>query len=562
MSIVRLKNLSLSYEDKQILREVYLRVDAGERVGLAGANGSGKTSIFRLILEEVNAEEGSAAAHADGASALRSVEGDVEVDDGLRVGYFSQFSRLDGDKSIQTILEGAFAEVQSWERELAELDQAISETAAAGGDLDALLSRQAELIERMTDQDGWGYGLEIDTVLTKLGFDQAHRERPVGQLSDGWRNRASLAQILIEKPDLLLLDEPTNYLDVEGIRWLEGWIGRIKSAVLVVSHDRQFLDAIVHRIVEIQNYRLHDYPGAYDAFVRAKAKTAKQLDKEYRHEEELLLFEGHTIKSRKAQKTSAKLGRKVARIKKGGITPTVDGVVSAVYAKLHIPTELAEIEGLGMSREGRTLFDGVSFTLKRSDRLVIVGRNGCGKTTLLDVLTGQLSPDRGRVDWRPGVRFSDFTAVLESLDPKLRLLRCAMAAPAQFLESHEMPPQKHVVRFLRMLGFSELDLQLPVGSLSGGERARLALAWCLTSGPSVIVLDEPTNHLDMRSAQIMERALVKFPGAVLAVSHDRFFIDKVASALLVFEDDGRVVRYGGGWSSYQARLQRSSAPAS
>ena len=562
MSILRIKKLSLRYETKQILREVYLRIAAGERVGLAGANGAGKTSIFRLILEQVDATQGSAASHVAEATGAREVEGDVDVDDGLRVGYFSQFSRLDGEKSVQTILEAAFAEVQGWERELEEIDLAIGKDPSAEA-LDALLLRQAGLFERMTDRDGWSYGLKIDTVLTKLGFDDAHRERPVGQLSDGWRNRASLAQILIEEPNLLLLDEPTNYLDVEGIRFLEGWMTRISSAVLVVSHDRQFLDSIVDRIVEIQNYKLHDYPGGYAAYVRGKAKAAKQLGKEYRHEEELLLFETSTIKSRKALKTSVKTSvktsRKVARIKKGGYTPTVDNVVSAVYPKIHVPTELGEFEGLGASRGGRVLFDDVSFTLKRSDRIVILGRNGCGKTTFLDVLTGRLKPDRGEVSWRPGVRFSDFTAVLDALDPGVRLLRSAMAAPAQFLETHEMPSQKKVVRFLQMLGFSDLDLQSRVGTLSGGERARLALAWCLTSGAAVVVLDEPTNHLDLRSAQIMERALVKFPGAVVAVSHDRFFIDKVASSLLVFEDEGRVRRYSGGWSSYQRRVLRSGA---
>jgi sulfate-transporting ATPase len=563
LSILRIKKLSLRYEDKQILREVYLRIAAGERVGLAGANGTGKTSLFRLILEQVDATAGSAAAHAAETPGLREIEGDVELDHGLRVGYFSQFSKLDGQRSIQAILEAAFSEVQAWERELSEIEQALGDDPDPAS-LDSLLLRQGELFEQMTDREGWSYGLKIDTVLTKLGFDATHRARPVEQLSDGWRNRASLAQILIEQPELLLLDEPTNYLDVEGIRFLESWISRISSAVLVVSHDRQFLDAIVNRIVEIENYRLHDYPGAYDAYLRAKTKLAGQLTKEYRHEEELLLFETATITKRKAAKaatkgtSSAKTARKVSKIRKGGITPTVDNVVSAVYAKLHLPTELAEFEGLTASREGRTLFEDVSFSLKRRDRVVILGRNGCGKTTLLDVLTERLEPDGGEVRWRPGVRFSEFTAVLDELEPNARLLRCAMAAPAQFLESHEMPSQKNVMRFLRMLGFSEPDLQLRVGTLSGGERARLALCWCLTSGPAVIVLDEPTNHLDMRSAQIMERALVKFPGAVLAVSHDRFFIDKVATSLLVFED-GRVNRYSGGWSIYQRRVAQAAS---
>ena len=354
--------------------------------------------------------------------------------------------------------------------------------------------RQADLFESMTQRDGWSYGNRIDTVLTKLGFDATHRTQPVGHLSGGWRNRASLAQILLEEPDLLLLDEPTNFLDVEGIEWLEGWIGRLPGAVIAVSHDRHFLDSIVSRMVEIQNYQLHEYPGDYASYVWEKAKAAKALAKQFRHEEELLLFETSTIKSRKRVRSSAKaLDRKRAQIKKSGETPIVDGVVSAAYAKLHIPVELAEFKDLTMSRAGRPLFKDLSFALKRGDRLVILGRNGCGKSTLLQVMTGELEPDAGEIRWRSGVRFSNFVQVLAELDPAERVFHCAMAAPQQFLASHEMPTQKSVVRFLLMLGFSEPELQLRVGALSGGQRARLALAWCLT--PQTVLTSASTSML-------------------------------------------------------------------
>jgi ATP-binding cassette subfamily F protein 3 len=466
--------------------------------------------------------------------------------------YFSQFSQLDDARTIEEILLDIFAEIRGWETELARIDDEMG-GGADGEELDRLLMAQADLFELMTQRDGWGYTNRIDTVLTKLGFSQEHRTRPVGQLSGGWRNRASLAQILLEEPDLLLLDEPTNFLDVDGIKFLEGWIAGLPGAVLVVSHDRHFLDSIVSRMVEIQNCRLHEYPGNYADYVWEKAKAAKTLTKEFRHEEELLVFESSTIKSRKKVRTDTKgLDQKKAQIKKGGETPIVDGVVSSVYANLHIPQVLAEFENLAMSRGGHLLFENLSFNLTRGDRLVILGRNGCGKSTLLQVLTQELEPDAGEVRWKPGVRFSDFTRVLVELDPGERLFHCAMAAPQQFLASHEMPTHKNMLRFLRMLGFSEPDLQLRVGTLSGGQRARLALAWCLTSGPSVVILDEPTNHLDMRSAQIMERALVKFPGAVLAVSHDRFFVDKIASRMLVFEAGGEVVVHNGGWTAYEA----------
>ena len=552
MSVVRLKNLSLGYEGRQILRDIFLRVAPGERVALVGANGSGKSSILKLIVRHaVSLEQGTASTHIQGdATTLPELSGDVELNRDVTVGYFSQFSQLDDERAVEDILLDTFAEVRGWEAELTAIDEAM-EAEPSGDELERLLLRQADLFEFMTQHDGWSYSNRIDTVLSKLGFDDFHRARPVGQLSGGWRNRASLAQILLEEPDLLLLDEPTNFLDVEGIEWLETWIGRLPGAVIAVSHDRHFLDSIVSRMVEIQNYRLHEYSGNYATYVWEKAKAAKSLSKEFRHEEELLLFESSTIKSRKRVRSGAKdLGRKRAQIKKSGETPTVDNIVCAAYGKLHIPTELAEFKELAMSRDGRPLFHGLSFSLKRGDRLVILGRNGCGKSTLLQILMGELKPDSGEVRWRSGVRFSSFVQVLDELDPTERLFHCAMAAPQQFLSSHEMPTQKSVLRFLRMLGFSEAELQLRIGTLSGGQRARLALAWCLTSGPAVVILDEPTNHLDMRSSQIMERALVKYPGAVLAVSHDRFFVDKVATKLMVFGEDGNVTVRSGGWSEF------------
>jgi len=559
MSIVRLKKLSLQYDDRQLLREVFLKVGRGERVALVGANGSGKSTLLKLLVRHAVDTGQATSSTRDDSTALPHVDGGVELEHDVRVGYFSQFSQLDDTRTIEEILLDTFAEIRAWEAELQNIEDALGEP-QDDDEFDRLLARQADLLDAMAQRDGWSYQLKIDTVLTRLGFSEAHRTRPVGQLSGGWRNRASLAQILLEEPDLLLLDEPTNFLDVEGITWLESWIGRLSGAVMVVSHDRHFLDAIVSRMVEIQNYKLHEYPGNYEAYVWAKAKAARTLAKEYRAEEELLVFETSTIKRRKKVRKPdpVRTAKKRARIKKGGETPTVDRVVSAVYAKLHIPQLLCEVRDLSAptDRGGKALFSGLSFDITRGDRLVILGRNGCGKSTLLATLLGDLKPGTGEVSWKPGVRFSEFTRVIDELDESKRVFHCAMAAPQQFLSSHEMPTQKSVVKFLHMLGFSENELQLRVGTLSGGQRARLALAWCLTSGPSVVVLDEPTNHLDMRSAQIMERAIAKFPGAVVAVSHDRFFVDKVARRLLVFEGDGRTRIRGGGWTALDVANQR------
>ncbi len=247
MSLIRLHNVTMAYEGRLVLRKVYFRLSAGERVGLIGKNGTGKTTLLKLMLEQIE-----------------PVEGRVERSLGLSIGYFSQFSELDDSRSIQDICEGLFAAIRTLDGELAQISTQL-EHEVNGKQRADLLERQSEIIDLITQRDGWEYQRHIDTVLTKLGFRSAQRMQPVGELSGGWRNRAALAVCLLSQPDVLLLDEPTNYLDVAGVAWLERWLTEFHGALIVVSHDRQFLDRVVTRIVEVENYHLHDYPGNYSA---------------------------------------------------------------------------------------------------------------------------------------------------------------------------------------------------------------------------------------------------------------------------------------------------------
>jgi len=235
MSLVRLYNVFKRFDSKPVLREVFFRLSKGERVGLIGKNGVGKTTVLKLILGQEEPTEGT-----------------VEVDEGVKIGYFSQFSELSGEISILDVLEGLFADIQTIEEELLEIEIAL-EKSPRGDKLVRLLDRQAELLEEMEQREGWTYQNRIDMVLNKLGFSDAYRDRPIDQLSGGWRNRAALAKILMEEPDVLLMDEPTNFLDIEGLTWLENWFRNLRGALIVVSHDRHFLDNVVNRIVEIEH---------------------------------------------------------------------------------------------------------------------------------------------------------------------------------------------------------------------------------------------------------------------------------------------------------------------
>jgi len=540
MSLVRLQSVSKQYETHLILRNASFKLAAGERVGLVGKNGAGKTTLLRLVLGQDEPSDGT-----------------VSINLGIRLGYFSQFSDLTGSSSIQEVLEGLFTEVRTIEGELDEIGSAL-ETVEDPDKMDELLHRQAHLMEEMNRLEGWDYPRHIDTVLTKLGFNATRRTRPIDQLSGGWRNRASLAKILLEQPDVLLLDEPTNFLDVEGLAWLEVWLKEFRGGLLLVSHDRQFLDQVVTRIVEVENYHLHDYPGTYTDYIRAKPFRAKTLENQFEHEEELLLIEAEAIANRQELRKNPGAGtrRKLADIKKHRPPRPIDNIVTDIYQGLKVPDLLCSVEGLAKSYGDEHLFDGISFELGREERLAIVGANGSGKSTLLKVLTGRETASAGQVVWERGVTFTDFNQIQSELDLKDTVTHAVNTFGMGYGAT-----RKQVNRFLTLLQFSEMDLQQKIGTLSGGQQARVALAKCLLSGSAALILDEPTNHLDLTSTQVMEQALAHFPGAIIVVSHDRFFLDKIATRLLVFEEAAPPRLINGNWTVWQSALKDGTAVA-
>ena len=522
MSWIRLKNISKSYDRAAIFREIHFKLTVDDKVGLVGQNGVGKTTLIKLILGEEEPDDGT-----------------VDITDGVKIGYFSQFSELESDTTIQAELVGLFPEVHALEAEMNQVDAGF----VAGpeeAEMMRLVDRQAELLEAQERAGSWTYENDIDTVLTKLGFSEEDRELPIGQLSGGWRNRAALAKVLLQRPQVLLMDEPTNYLDIAGLRWLEDWFQKFTGALIVISHDRQFLEAVCNRIVEVENRRLYEYDGGFANYVHKKQMRIKTLEREFAHEGELLAYEQEAISNRKelAKNPSPTLRRRLAKIKKSGSPRPVDRIVTDIYAGLHVKDELCEVTGLGMGFDGRNLFEGLNFDVRRGDRIAILGPNGCGKTTLLSALSGTLPPTvSGEIRWTSGTKLVSFNQVVDELDLGDTLGHAVSAMPDSLAFS---ATKKSVNRFLSLFQFSEMDRATKIGQLSGGEAARVGLAQCLLSGAAVIILDEPTNHLDMQSTQVMERALAHFPGAVLVVSHDRFFIDKVATRVLRFDGEGGV----------------------
>ena len=539
MSVIRLRDVSKRFDGRQVLRQIFFRLEDGARVGLVGNNGTGKTTVLRLILGREHPSEGR-----------------VEVDDGLRIGYFSQFSELSGAACIEDVLRDLFAHIETTESQLRQTEEALS-GGPEGAELARLLKDYEALMAVMEAADGWTYQHRIDTVLSKLGFSERYRRLPIDQLSGGWRNRAALAKILLEAPNVLLLDEPTNFLDLQGLSWLEGWLARFNGAVILVSHDRDFLDQVVTQVVEIENYRFQEYEGGFAEYIRKKRVRTKQRERQFRFEAELLAFEAEAIQDRQeaAKNPNASLTRRLAHIKKEVAQREVDTIVTGIYGGIGSVDDLCEVVQVSKRYGADALFQNLGFEVHKGDRLAVVGPNGCGKTTLMKVLREEIPPETGHVTWKTGEAYIDFNTVLDGLDPQRTMTRVV-----NYEGLAHRAPRKQVNRFLHLLGFSEADLHQKIGTLSGGERARVALALCLLSGSPVVLLDEPTNHLDMKSTQVMERALAHFPGAIVVVSHDRFFLDKVATRLLVFEGGGRVELVNGNWTQWAAQHAEADGP--
>ena len=440
MSLIRLNDVEVRFENTPVLREAFFRLENKDRVGLIGRNGSGKSTLLKLVLEQVLPDAG-----------------EVTVEAGVKFGYFSQFSELNGASTITEVLEGLFTDIHAIEAELASIDAAIAADSSASAELDRLITRQSDLFAEMDRLDGWDYKRTIDKALSTLGFAEEHRICPIDDLSGGWRNRAALAKILLESPDVLLLDEPTNFLDVAGVEWLESWFRDFRGAAIIVSHDRRFLDSVVNRIIEVENFHLHEYPGNFGEYVVQKQFRLKTLEAQFVHESELLAFEAEGIADRReATKAASKgLDNQLAKIKKSRAPRPVDEIITEIYGKLHIKDSLCRVESLGKSYGDKLLFTGLGFEIRKRDRVVILGANGSGKSTLLKVLTGEEKPDTGEVRWSSGTQVVSYNQVLDQLDPDDTVSHSVNAMPDSLALT---ATRKSVGRFLAMFQFSEADL--------------------------------------------------------------------------------------------------------
>ncbi len=533
MSLVTMSGVRLAYPGKTVLDGIDWELNAGQKVGLIGPNGAGKTTLFRVVIGELVPDTGQ-----------------VHRGRGMRIGYLRQSAELEPERSLEGAMLAPFASLLAIHDRLRDLEHRM----AAGEHDDKVMELYGQLHDRYERDGGYSFEAEIKATLFGLGFAPDELDRPCGALSGGQKGRAQLAQLLLSKPDLLLLDEPTNHLDVAATEWLEGYLKSFPGALCVISHDRYFLDRVVDRIAELEHGRLATYAGRYSDYLPEKARRLEAAAKSFETQQAFIARTEEFIRRNIAgQKTKqAKSRRKMLETLERVDRPrgARRDVGLALASGGRSGREVLALRDVSFAFPGsdRPLLEGVDLVLDRGDRVGIVGPNGAGKTTLLKLMTGELRPTGGDLTIGGMTRIGYYDQEFQGLDRGARILdEVWSAAPRMEIG----PLRDFLARFL----FTGDDVFRTVGSLSGGEQSRVALARLVLAPANCLVLDEPTNHLDIPTREVLEEALAGYEGTLVTVSHDRYFLDQVVDEIALVEE-GRLTRYLGGYSDFAERRRR------
>ncbi len=523
MSLLRFDDVSLEFGDQLILRDAEFAIEAGERVCLIGRNGAGKSTTFRLISGEVEPDRGEITARQD-----------------LIVSQLEQTLPEAMDLPVTDVIRAGLTQIETLLDEYARRSNL---------DLDRHGLRELEALHAKIDShDGWHLEQRVETTITELKLPADKR---MNELSGGWRRRVALAKALVQKPDLLLLDEPTNHLDIATIRWLEDRIFGYPGAVMFITHDRAFLQRLATRIVEIDRGKLTSWPGDYANFLKRKEKSLEdEIAAEAKFDKKLAEEEAWIRQGIKARRTRNE-GRVRALMKMR--EEREERIARDGRARIHI--EEAEQSGrkvirarnISYSYGDENVIRDFSIKIMRGDRIGLIGNNGVGKTTLLRLLLGELQPQQGTVKFGTGLEVGYFDQLREELDLE-KSVAYNVGEGRTYIRLNGK--DRHVVGYLKGFLFSPKRAMMPVKALSGGERNRVILARLFTRPANLLVLDEPTNDLDIETLEVLEQKLCEFAGTLIVVSHDREFLDNVVTSTIVFEEDGKVQEYVGGYSDW------------
>ena len=536
MRTFRADNLTSTYGEKTLFRDVSLLINENDRIGLIGTNGSGKTSLLNVLAGLTGAEAGT-----------------ITKPNDYTIGYLKQTPELAEDKQIlDAVLAGdqpMFETIRRYERALAAYSAHPQDPQAA--------DRFTKLQGQMDSQDLWEADSQIKTILTKLMIDDW--DQTIGQLSGGQKKRVGLAQILIQHPDLLILDEPTNHLDLSSIVWLQYFLASYRGAVLVVTHDRYFLDNVTNHIWELSFGRLFHYDGNYQAFVQQKAERV-ELENEaekkrqalYKHE---LDWMRHGAKAR-STKQKGRINR-FNELKDSIGKVQVDQDVAISLGATRLGKDVLELQHAELAYDQRPILHDFNWLIQGGDRIGITGQNGAGKTSLLNVLAGRQALDQGILKVGETVKIGYYTQQTEGIDQDKRVINYLSEVAETVVDKNG--ERISVANLLEQFLFPRFMHGTLIRKLSGGEQRRLYLLKILMQAPNVLLLDEPTNDLDISTLTVLENYLDQFPGTVITVSHDRYFLNRVADHLLIFKGNAEIVRYTGRFTDYLA-AQENAAP--
>jgi ATP-binding cassette subfamily F protein uup len=542
MSIFTLQSVQKDFGIKEILKDGSFSLDATDKVGLIGTNGSGKSTLLKMIagLEPIDS-------------------GQLLVNSGARVVYLPQQPDLDEN---HTVLEQVFAdsgEQMTLVREYEELSHKLAHTPEDS----QLMARFSRVMQRMEATGAWDLETKAKIILTKLGIEDF--DARIGNLSGGYRKRIALAAALLSEPDVLLIDEPTNHLDAMSVEWLQSYLNSYRGAILLITHDRYFLDRVTNRIIEIDRGDLYTYSGNYSYYLEKKALAEESAVSSQRKHQGVLRRELEWLK-RGPKARSTKQKARIYRIQdmQEAEFKQAQGKVDISTPGRRIGKKVIELENVSKAYDGRTLIKDFTYEFSPDDRVGIIGGNGAGKSTLMDIITGRVQPDSGRVEIGSTIHIGYFDQhseqLLEALNENQRVIDYLkeVAELVKTADGTVITASQMLERFL----FPGNQQYAPISKLSGGEKRRLFLLRVLMSAPNVLILDEPTNDLDVQTLSVLEEYLEDFNGCVIAVSHDRYFLDRTVEKIFALEPGGNLRQYPGNYSVYLDYKQAEEAQAS
>src|ERR1700760_1098583 len=530
--MIRLDNISKQIGHQILFIEASAALQKGEKAGLVGPNGAGKTTLFRMITGQEQPDEGQ-----------------VAVDRGVTIGYFSQdVGEMSGRSAVAEVMDGAgpVAEVAA---ELRALEAAMADPDRAD-EMDAIIAQYGEVQHRFEELDGYALEGRAREVLAGLSFSQEMMEGDVGALSGGWKMRVALARILLMRPDVMLLDEPSNHLDIESLIWLEQFLQGYEGALMMTSHDREFINRIITKVVEIDGGSLTSYSGNYEFYEQQRALNEKQQQAQFERQQAMLAKEIKFIERFKARAShAAQVQSRVKKLEKIERVEPPRRRQTVAFEFMPAPRSGEDVVALKKVHKGygsKRIYEGLDFSIRRRERWCVMGVNGAGKSTLLKLVAGSTEPDEGSVALGGSVKMGYFAQhAMDLLDGEQTVFE-------SLEDSFPQAGQGSLRALAGCFGFSGDDVEKRCRVLSGGEKARFVMAKMLFDPPNFLVLDEPTNHLDIATKQMLIAALSEYEGTMLFVSHDRHFLAALSNRLLALTPDG-IHQYGGGYTEYVAR---------